>query len=99
MHNKKLSFKGLLQVLKESFSAFGEDKVTKLSGSLAYSTVFSLGPLIILIISLCGLFLGREAAQGEIYAQLKNFVGRILQISYRALLKMPPIRGIVKWLP
>lgn len=75
MQNKKLSFNGLLQVLKESFSAFGEDKVTKLSGSLAYSTVFSLGPLLIVIISLCGMFFGREAVQGEIYAQLKNFVG------------------------
>ena len=93
MHNKKLSFKGLLQVLKESFSAFGEDKVTKLSGSLAYSTVFSLGPLLIVIISLCGIFLGREAVQGEIYAQLKNFVGGDTADQLQGIIKNASISG------
>jgi len=72
---KKVTIKGLFQVLKESFSAFSVDKVTKLSGSLAYSTVFSLGPLLIVIISLCGVFLGREAIEGKIFAQFKGILG------------------------
>lgn len=72
---EKISVKGLWNVLKDSFKGFGNDNVTKLSGSLAYYTVFSMGPLLVVIIALCGIFLGREAAQGQIYAQLASFVG------------------------
>ncbi len=75
MQDKHLSFKGAWQVLKESASRFGDDKIPKLSGSLAYSTVFSLAPLLIVIISLFGIFLGREAIEGKIYAQLQGFFG------------------------
>jgi membrane protein len=53
---KKVTIKGLFGVLKDSFKGFGNDKVTKLSGSLAYYTVFSLGPLMVVIISLCSIF-------------------------------------------
>jgi membrane protein len=62
---KKITFKGVWEIFKNSFKGFDEDKVTKLSGSLAYYTVFSMAPLLIIIISLCGLFLGREAVEGK----------------------------------
>src|ERR1051325_4267085 len=74
--SKKITFKGIWEVLKNSFTGFGEDKVTKLSGSLAYYTVFSMGPLLVVIISLCGLFLGREAVEGQVYATLQGSVGQ-----------------------
>jgi membrane protein len=72
---KKVTVKGLWNVLKASFGGFGEYKVPKLSASLAYYTVFSMGPLLIVIISLCGIFLGREAVEGTIYDQMNSFVG------------------------
>lgn len=74
--NKKLTFKGVWEVLKNSFTGFSDHKVTKLSGSLAYYTVFSMAPLLVVIISLCGIFLGQEAAQGKIYGQLAGFMGK-----------------------
>lgn len=72
---KKFSFKGLWKVLKQCFSGFSDDKVMKLSASLAYYTVFSMGPLLIVIIYLCSLFFGREAIEGTIYGQIESFVG------------------------
>lgn len=72
---KKFSFKGLWKVLKQSFSGFSDDKVMKLSASLAYYTVFSMGPLLIVIIYLCSIFFGREAIEGTIYGQIQSFVG------------------------
>ncbi|MFL5787051.1 MAG: YihY/virulence factor BrkB family protein, partial [Flavisolibacter sp.] len=72
---KRFSLKGLWEVLKDSFSGFSNDKVAKLSASLAYYTIFSLGPLLICIIFLCGFFFGREAVQGNIYHQMEGFVG------------------------
>lgn len=73
--NKKITIKGLLHVWKNSFKAMGEDNITKMSGSLAYYTVFSMAPLLVMIISLCGIFLGREAVEGKIVGQLASFVG------------------------
>jgi membrane protein len=72
---KKLTFKGIWKLIKEAFSGFSQDKVLKLSASLAYYTVFSIGPMIIVIIYLCDLFWGREAIEGTIYGQVKGFVG------------------------
>lgn len=72
---EKITFRGIWSVLKETFHGFSEHKVLKLSGALAYYMVFSMGPLLIVIISLCGLFLEREAVEGKVYAVLQGFVG------------------------
>src|SRR3954470_7646675 len=72
---KKLSFKGVWKLLKKSFTGFSDDKVLKLSGSLAYFTVFSLGPMLIVIIFLAGIFYGREAIEGSIFGQIRGLVG------------------------
>jgi membrane protein len=48
--------KSYFKLLKEAFSEFSADNVVKLSASLAYYTVFAIGPLLLVIISLTGLF-------------------------------------------
>lgn len=73
--NEKITLKGLWHVLKKSFKGFSDDRITKMSSSLSYYTIFSLAPLLIIIISLSGIFLGQDAAEGKIYSQLSNFVG------------------------
>lgn len=83
----KVTFKGLWEVLKDTFKGFSNDKVTKLSGSLAYYTVFSMGPLLVVIISLCGLFLAREAVEGKVYAVLQGFVGSDTAIQLQQIIK------------
>lgn len=90
---KKVTFKGLITVFKNAFGGFGDDKVTKLSASLAYYTVFSMGPLLIVIISLCGLFLGREAVEGKIYGQLTSFVGADTANSLQQIIKNASLQG------
>ncbi len=73
---EKISLKGLWRVLKDTAIGFSDDGITKMSASLAYYTVFSMGPLLVVIISLCGLFFQREAIEGKIYAILQGFVGK-----------------------
>jgi membrane protein len=90
---KKVTLKGLWQVIKESFSGFFDDKVLKLSASLAYYTVFSLAPLLIIILYLCGLFLGREAVEGSIYTQIEGFVGPQSAIQIQEMIKSASIDG------
>lgn len=72
---KKFSLKLVWTALKDAFKGFSDDKITKLSASLAYYTVFSLGPLLIVIIYLCSFFLGREAVEGSVYSQIEGFIG------------------------
>jgi membrane protein len=90
---KKFSFKGLIEVFKNAFSGFSDDKVMKLSGSLAYYTVFSMAPLLIVIISLCGMFLGREAVEGKIYGQLASFVGSDTAVQLQDMIKNASLAG------
>jgi membrane protein len=85
--------KGIWQVLKDSFKGFGEDKVPKLSASLAYYTVFSLGPLLIMLIYLCSIFFGRDAIEGTIYTQIDGFVGREAADQIQGIIKNVALEG------
>ena len=87
MKKEKITIKGIWQVLKKSFTGFGDHKVTKLSGSLAYYTVFSMAPLLVVIISLCGLFFEQEAINGKIYGELAGFMGRETALQLEDLVK------------
>jgi len=93
MSKKKITLKGIWEILKASFTGFGDHKVTKLSGSLAYYTVFSMAPLLVVIISLCGIFLGREAAEGQIYRQLDGFLGKDTAYQLQQIVKAAYLNG------
>ncbi len=90
---KKLTFKGIWDVLKKAFSGFSDDKITKLSASLAYYTVFSLGPLMIVIIFLGSFFLGHEAVQGSVYGQIENVVGHNAALQVQDIIKNASLSG------
>ena len=90
---KKLSLKGVWQLLKEAIYGFNENHVFKLSGSLAYFTVFSIGPMLIVIIFLADLFYGREAVEGTIYGEIKSFVGPEVAVQIQEIIKNATISG------
>ena len=46
------------------------------AGALAFYTLFSLAPVVIIAVSVIGLVLGEQAAQGQIVAQLQDLMGR-----------------------
>lgn len=90
---KRFSFQLVWQALKDAFKGFTDDKITKLSASLAYYTVFSLGPLLIVIIFLLGFFLGQEAAQNSIYSQLQQFIGDDAAMQIQEIIKNASLSG------
>lgn len=87
MKKEKITLRGIWSILKNSFTGFSDHRVTKLSGSLAYYTVFSMAPLLVVIISLCGIFLGKEAAEGQIYSQLDGFLGKDTALQLQEIIK------------
>ncbi|HYG04119.1 MAG TPA: YihY/virulence factor BrkB family protein [Chryseosolibacter sp.] len=62
-------------VLREAGSEFLADHGMKLSASLSYYTIFSLGPVLILLISFAGIFFGRDAVKGKLFYQINGLVG------------------------
>ncbi|MFW0717873.1 YihY/virulence factor BrkB family protein [Pedobacter sp. N23S346] len=87
----KLTFKGIFAVLKSAFDGLIDHKITKMSGSLAYYTVFSMGPLLVVIISLFSIFYEKEVAQGKIFDQLKGFLGSETALQMQGLISSAAI--------
>jgi membrane protein len=61
--------------MKRAAVDFNNDNAFKLAASLSYSMIFSLGPLLIVVISLAGIFWGKQAVEGRIYEQIKDLIG------------------------
>lgn len=76
MKKKNSFFKNNFELLKESFQAFSDDNALKMSAALAYYTIFSLAPLLLIIIWLAGFFFGEQATKGQIFAELDEFIGK-----------------------
>ena len=55
---------------KQTFVEWSNDKGGRLGAALSYYTVFSLAPLLLLVISIAGLAFGRQAAEGRIFEEL-----------------------------
>jgi membrane protein len=75
------------RILKRAATEFINDNGMKLSASLSYYTVFSIGPVLIIIISLAGIFYGKEAVQGKIYYQLNGVVGSSAAIQIQDIIQ------------
>ena len=63
-------------VIKRSFGDFFSNNVLKLSSSLAFSTIFSLPGLLIIVIWISDLFYHREVVEGSLYGQMAKFIGK-----------------------
>lgn len=75
MNFKAIMANRWLGLLKRSFDGWMEDKALRLSAALAYYSIFSIAPLLVITIGIAGLVLGEEAVTGELYAGLKSYVG------------------------
>jgi membrane protein len=62
-------------LLKETVQSFIDDEGMKLSASLSYYTIFSIAPVIVIVISVTGLVFGEDAVAGRIYYQIKSLIG------------------------
>ncbi len=77
----------VLTILKETGSEWSDDKVPRLSAALAYYTIFSLAPVLIIAVAIAGLVFGQDAAQGEIVRQISGLVGKDNAETIQSLLR------------
>lgn len=62
-------------LVKQVVTSWLDDYVPSMGAALAYYTMFSLAPLLLIVVSLAGLVFGEDAARGEIQAQLQDLMG------------------------
>jgi len=73
--DKKRSLPGWWNLIKTAAKAWVEDYAPSMGAALSYYTVFSLAPILLIVISVAGLIFGAEAARGEIFGQLRGLMG------------------------
>lgn len=83
----KSNAKKIGYLFSESFKGFIDDNAIKLSAALSYYTIFSLAPLLIIIISLSGIFFGDEAVSGRIFGQISGLVGSEAALQIQDIIK------------
>lgn len=68
--------KVIVELLKETFKEWQEDKASRLAAALAYYTAFSIAPLLIIAIAIAAVVFGEEAARGGVEEQLRGLIGQ-----------------------
>src|SRR5437660_3530855 len=71
-----MNIKAIFDLFKNTFKEWSEDKAPRLGAALAYYTVFSIGPLLLIITAIAGLVFGQKAAQGQIVGTIQGMVGK-----------------------
>jgi membrane protein len=69
------------------------DKGLKLSASLAYYTIFSLAPMLIVLLSIGGIFYGQDALQGKVFSQINDFIGTDAAVQIQTTLQKLQLSG------
>jgi membrane protein len=62
-------------LVKETGTRWIEDKASTLAAALAYYSLFSLAPLVLIAVAVAGLVFGQQAAEGQLYTQLAGLIG------------------------
>ncbi len=80
-------------IIKQTITEFGEDRIMKLSASLTYYALFSLSPLILIVISSASLFFKKDAIENRMYYELKNIVGPDVALAVQNFVTNSTISG------
>lgn len=70
-----MNLKAVWTLLKDTVAEWQADKVPLLAAALAYYTVFSLAPLLVIVIAIAGFVFGPEAARNQLDEQIQGLVG------------------------
>lgn len=90
--NKQV-IKNFWKILKDTVTGFTDDKALKFSASLSYYTLFALAPLLLLLISLVGFFLGKDAVQGQLFGDLNGILGNQAAAQVQEMIKNLELSG------
>ena len=82
-----IAVKSVWPLIKESVTQWSEDYAPSMGAALAYYTIFSIAPLLVIAIAVAGFVFGADAARGEIFAQLRGMIGDEGAVAIQGLVK------------
>jgi membrane protein len=80
-------------LLKTAASDWVRHRDARLGAALAYYSVFSLGPLLLIVVSIAGLFFGEEAVRAALTSQFRSLLGPLGSQAIETMLKGAGSRG------
>ena len=83
----QVTVKDLWGLVKAAASGWVDDYAQSMGAALAFYTMFSIAPLLLIVISIAGLVFGDDAARGEIFSQLEGFLGAPGALAVQGLLE------------
>ncbi len=84
---RSVFYKYVWNLGRDSLDGWLRHNVARTGAALAFYTVFSLAPVLLLSIAIAGFFFGDEAARGEIVAQIRGLIGTTGAAAVQAILK------------
>ncbi len=87
----------LFALCRQAVASWIDDYAPSMGAALAYYTLFSIAPLLLIVISIAGLVFGPDAARGEIFAELRELMGDQGAAAAEALLQSvnKPAQGVL----
>jgi membrane protein len=82
-----MSYKDVLDLLKAAAVNWVHDYAQSMGAALAFYTMFSIAPLLLIVISTAGLVFGEDAARGEIFDQMQGMLGAPGAVAVHSLLE------------
>ena len=84
-------------LIKDAATGWSDHRASRIGAALAFYTVFSLGPILLLAVVVAGFFFGRATAQGEIHQQMTNLIGpqAAAQVQVVLLRAHRPTAGVI----
>lgn len=82
----KITAQKIASLFKGTISEFIDDNGVKMSAALSYYTIFSMPPLLMIVVSITGYFFGEEAVNGELFGQINGIVGDKLALQIQHLI-------------
>ena len=80
-------FKDLSNLLKAAAVSWVDDYAQSMGAALAFYTLFSIAPLLLIVTTIAGVVFGEEAARGEIFGQLQGMLGAPGALAVQGLLE------------
>jgi len=92
-----ISIRSLWTLLRQTASAWSEDDAPSMGAALAYYSLFSIAPLLVIVIAVTGLVFGEEVARRDVFAELADLMGPDNAVAVQGLLEQAarPSEGLL----
>ena len=78
---------GWLSLCEKAIHKWLEDRAPTMGAAIAYYTVFSLAPMLVMVIAIAGLAFGQKAAEGALFGELADLIGAESAVAVQAMLR------------